>query len=742
MNCSRYLDLVQGERDSEAGQDSPQTPHPSGKGVEARQDASSSADTLTLANPLEWQLSITTDSSSTNKADPEIRDPPKAVIASAFPFLAGSNYAPGIRVPPCWSFSIGFHPIFSISADSPYSDRIFSITYSLRQQDGSDLPRWMEWNVEYMTLSGVTPCDRGEEAVAVREEYSIRMIGSLPPPDDVITAAQSFTVIVASHSLEYLAPSVLPGALTLNLTTGGERIEQPLILGGFGGVTGVFFDGEPLTAESIGSIRVAADWAAVEQAAGPAPRLLVLSQAQSDGTYLPITLITTTGERLELPLNLHFQPSFFRYTETAGWLDDVILVIGKDFNVSLQQNTTAETETTISEQLMIEDVPDWMEVHLWPLGISGVVPESTANQTRIELLLRHTDPDSFAISKSRWNINLLSPASSISGETDPEVGNADHRGIQPRVLIPILVFASLVSLALSMVAVMCVRKKRRAQKEESRKWAEVLLMDRMDADKGNCPTPQGTLSKRQEQTSTGSRDHNVCRPTPAYSQDTRTASPSKLQSFMESAITPSKAARRFAQNLKDRSKRYTQSFISYPMDYLESTFHQLSAKERYTPPWSSAPIQPPPPPSSPTPFRPVSVAASIAPLKYVDPPVSGLPSTNFTSDTLLHGRRGSVSSVSWEDAPSPRGNQRIVTTTGNEDTSSDASLNRKMVVMNSDDENLFQSNNGRPSNLFFAELCQRRSSILFPPQAHFPSSVGSFIDSVRTESRLADAPEQ
>lgn len=600
----------------------------------------------------------------------------------------------------------------------------------------------MEWHVEYMTFSGVTPCNGGDVVVAVQEEYRIRMIGSLPPPDEVITAAQSFTLIVASRSLEYLPPSLLPGALTLNLTTGGERIAQPLVFGGFGGVTGVFLDGEPLTAELIGSIRVAADWAAVVPAAGPAPRLLVLSLAQIDGAILPITLTSVTAERLELPLKLHFQPSFFRYPNKAGWLDDVNLVIGQDFNVSLQQNTTTGIGTTMSEQLMIENAPAWMEVHLESLGISGVVPENIANQTLIELFLSHIDQNSFAISKARWNITLLSPASSIPSESDPDSGKIHGGGIQARVLIPILVFASLVGLTLLLVATMFVRKKRRAQKEESRKWAEVLLMDQMDADKRkSAPSPR-PVSIRQEQLSTGPRNDTAARLTPAHDQETQSASPLKLKALLESAITPTKTAWKIAQNLKDRSKRYTKSFMSYPMDYLESTFHPIPAKERYTPPWSSVPIQPPPSPSSPTPFRPVSVAASIAPLKYVDPPVSGLPSTNFTSDTLLHGRRGSLSSVSWEDAPSPRGNQRIVSTPGNEDTSSDASLNRKLVVMNFDEESLFQSTHGRPPNLFFAELYQRRSSILYPPQAHFPSSVGSFKDSVSSDSRLADAPEQ
>lgn len=629
--------------------------------------------------------------------------------------------------------------------ESRYADRRFLFTYDLRLQDGSDLPGWMEWNVEYMTLSGVAPCIDGTDGLGTQKEYDIRMIGSLPPPDDAISAAQSFTLIVASHSFEYVQTRLEPGALTLNLTTGGERIGQPLTFGGFAGVSGVFFDGEPVDDELIGNIRVKADCASLEPAEGLAPRLLVVSRLQHDDTVLPLTLTTTYGERLNLPLNLSFQDSFFRYSAAAGWLNDMILVIGQAFNISLQHNTTTEIKRIQAEQLLVEDVPSWMNLHLEPLGISGAVPPDAANQTLIHLVLHHTDPETFAVSKARWNITLLSPGPPSKVGDDPDDGPG--HGLPPKVLIPILVFAILVGLGLLVVAGIFIRKMRRARKIESGKWGELLLLDRRDTNKSGSLTPSAFVPNLKDRASTVTRDDIVERPAPAYHQHLhvqRSSSPSKFKSLLGSAITPTKTARRIAQNIKDRSKRYTKSFMSYPMDYLESTLHPMHSIERNTPPWGSVPIQPPPPPpSSPTPYRPFSGAASIAPFKLIDPPVSGLPSTNFTSDTFLHGRRGSVSSVSWEDAPSPRGNQRIALTPRTEDTSSDASLNRKLVVMNLEDEHLFRSSNGRPPNLFFAELCQRHSSILHPPaMSHFPSSVGSFKESVRTDSRLADAPEQ
>jgi hypothetical protein len=306
-------------------------PHHSGDSIKARDEEPSSGNALTLANPLTWQLTTSTDPSSEDQDVPNIQNQPKAVISSAFPFFDGSNYAPGIRVPPCWSFSIGFHPIFSIPAESPYADRRYLISYSLRLQNGSDLPGWMDWNMEYITLSGVTPCAEETSGQEFQEEYGIRMIGSLPPPDDEITAAQSFTMIVAFHSFEYLRTRAGPGALTLNMTTGGERIEQPLLFGGFDGVSGVFLDGQPVTEESIEDVQVSADWASVETEQDAASRILILSHPKPNNTILPVTLTSIFGERLEVPLDLSFQDSFFRYS-AAGWLNNASLIVAAKYH--------------------------------------------------------------------------------------------------------------------------------------------------------------------------------------------------------------------------------------------------------------------------------------------------------------------------------------------------------------------------------------------------------------------------
>ncbi|KAI5453789.1 polarity establishment/cellular polarization [Naganishia albida] len=684
---------------------------------------------ITVINPLSWQLSATFNPSQTAQDIPKTYDQPKAVISSAFTFLDGSNYAPGLRIPPGWSFSVGFHPIFAPRSEGS-TGRDISIRYSLRLQDGADLPWWMVYDGEHLTLSGVTPWIGEGDPIPRQEIYAIRMIASIVSssydndPPETATFAQSFTLVVASHSFECLHRSDVPGILALKLTKGGGRVEQPLTFGAIGGVEGVYLDAQPVQERNIESARVGVEWASLQPATASSPRMLVIPRWRSDYKVLPTTLTNTYGEQLDVLIDLNFQDPIFRYSSQPGWLDNTKLHIGQDFSISLAQNTTRKIEQRglRQEVLVVEHLPSWMRLSLDPLEVSGSVPGDAANGTLVALVFRYTDPETFAVSKVSWNLTLVAEDKADGGGGDHPFKGEDadgRRGLSRRAVIVLAVLMSLLGVALLVGALFILRRNRKARRVEKRKWAEVLFRDRGAGSSGSFASQPFVSNSIQLQ-----------RPQAAYHQKLaphRPASPSKLKTLLESAITPTKKVRKLGLDFKDRSKRYTRSFMSYPIDYLDPT----------TPPSSCMPIQPPPPPPSPSPLRPVSLVASLAPFAAIDPPMSGLPSTNFTSDTFLHGRLGSASSASWEDAPS-----RHDGSSGHPTTETDNWMHGDLVVMNpEDDGQTLQAYNGRPPNLFYAELCHRNSSILRPRDAMpFPASVNSFVDSVRTEERVADAP--
>jgi hypothetical protein len=225
-------------------------------------------------------------------------------------------------------------------------------------------------------------------------------------------------------------------------------------------------------------------------------------------------------------------------------------------------------------------------------------------------------------------------------------------------------------------------------------------------------------------------------------------------------MTPTKKARKMVAEIKDRSlKRYTRSFMSYPIDYpnpngntsdtqpnrmeeeqdttateLVSIHHTAAVAEGKT---HAAP--------SPSPQRPISSIASLAPVPFIDPPLSGLPSTAFTSDSFLHGHHGhhTASPASWEEPADAVQVSHMLYPTDNVQyyAGSAGSIHPRFTIENPEASNQSDTEgHGEradlqqrpPDHFLFAELCHQQSTILRSrdPTNGFPYSITSAGDSV------------
>ncbi|KAJ9121006.1 hypothetical protein QFC24_004986 [Naganishia onofrii] len=783
--------------------------------IQKREEPEASTEGIILVNPLSWQLSSSSIPSSNDRTLPGVTSQPKAVIASAFPVSPDSNYSPGFRVPAGWSFSIGFHPIFSTSPTS------FSfLTYSLRSQDGSELPAWMMYDSEYMTLSGVTPWDKSVPQMIFR----LRMIGTLTSslPDGsseraITTAvAQSFTFILAQHTLEYLSSSsAQPGYVVLNLTTGGERVEQPFIFGiDAGDITGILLDGKQITESDIKDLLIdpsAVEWADLHSPTNISPRLLTLStgaagsSADAEKSELPIILTDNYGETLQVILKLKYKESVFRYSAgMPGWWFSTNLLIGQDFDIPLNQNLTREiTQRTIQQQqppqpqqqnaLGVKPLPSWMSLQLDPLTVSGTVPANVANQTLVSLAFQYRDPETFAVSTVKWNITLLLPPSpddepgtrDTTG-ADNASGSAAKGGLSRGKIIAIAGLSSILGLAILFAIAWFARKIFIARMLEKTKWASILhplpggyeqTNDRKAAGHAVCDSPPSFTSnlKGQKALSYQHVEEPSSRPpappqlayhrAPSYHK--RPSAPvNMVKSFIGTAMmTPTKKARKMVADMKDRSlKRYTRSFMSYPIDYpipshnTPDVHANQSGGEEDTSATELVPITasaagPTSTPPSPTPHRPTSVTASLAPFPFIDPPLSGLPSTAFTSDSFLHGHHPQTASpASWEESANAAqvSHMRYLSHNNNVQYyagSADA-IQARLTIANPESNNPRtehgvcndhgeQQQQSRPppasSNRFLlAEICHQQSTILRSqdPTTGFSYSITSAGDSI------------
>lgn len=107
---------------------------------------------------------------------------------------------PALRIPPSWSFSVGFQ-------SGTFSD---VVRYAISQADGSAPPPWLKFDSVSGTLSGVAPYIRPSDPPTV---ISLSLHGV---DQNGYSSVQSpFDVVVAAHDLRSIRP--LP---TINVTTG------------------------------------------------------------------------------------------------------------------------------------------------------------------------------------------------------------------------------------------------------------------------------------------------------------------------------------------------------------------------------------------------------------------------------------------------------------------------------------------------------------------------------------------
>ena len=106
---------------------------------------------------------------------------------------------PALRIPPSWSFSIGFQ-------SNTFSD---VIRYAVSQEDGSTPPSWLRFDNVSSTLSGVAPYIRPNDPPTV-VPLSLHGIDQ----NGYSSAQSPFDVVVAAYELRSIRP--LP---TINVTT-------------------------------------------------------------------------------------------------------------------------------------------------------------------------------------------------------------------------------------------------------------------------------------------------------------------------------------------------------------------------------------------------------------------------------------------------------------------------------------------------------------------------------------------
>lgn len=226
---------------------------------------------------------------------------------------------PALRIPPGWSFSIGFQ------YDTFKSDG--NVYYAATKADGSPIPEWIYFNPKEITFNGFTPKATN---ISGTTPYTISL--ALHGSDQQGYSASSllFDVVISQHELS-LAASSLP---TINITS-----ETPFSVSLSSPVDfyGVLLDGKQIQPAQIVALEVDTsyygDWLKYDTASrtlsGQPPGSL---EDGDRSTLLPITLTTTVNQTIETNVSIAVVPSYFATSQ----LQPILVNPGQpiDFNLT------------------------------------------------------------------------------------------------------------------------------------------------------------------------------------------------------------------------------------------------------------------------------------------------------------------------------------------------------------------------------------------------------------------------
>ena len=232
---------------------------------------------------------------------------------------------PALRIPPQWSFSIGFQGDTVTSSDE--------VHYEVLQADGSALPSWMTFSPGEITLNGVTP-----HADRIPSTVTLSLVLHASDQEDYTAASLPFDIVVASHELSASNVS-LP---TINITASTQFFVSLSTTADF---SGIFVDGQPLEPANVTVLNIDTsqyNWlkydASIMALSGQPPDDLKATKGGPD-PLVPVSLTTNFNQTLNTNISLAVVPSYF----TESNFDDIVADPGQEIHFSLVPDLSNST---------------------------------------------------------------------------------------------------------------------------------------------------------------------------------------------------------------------------------------------------------------------------------------------------------------------------------------------------------------------------------------------------------------
>ncbi|KAG6886215.1 hypothetical protein C0993_010777 [Termitomyces sp. T159_Od127] len=329
----------------------------------------------------------------TKNAEPLLNLPLSGQFSVPAPFLSSvfvmspktgiPTEIPALRIPPKWSFSIGFQYETFLSPTEMY--------YYARQRDGSPLPKWMTFNPKAITLNGVTP---EESQVSQPAIISLSLYAS--DREGYSASSLPFALVISEHELSM---SSSPAILNITAETSFSISFVSRL-----GMLGVLVDGRPLEESEIQALVIDTsgfDWLKYDNGSRTLsgdPGNATLGQ-----TYPLLVSLEAFNQTLRVPLCLEIVSSYF----LSPILSPIQGIPGEMIEYDLQRDLSDVTRHEDDEVTVAFDPPkagEWLSFHHESRKLAGTVPTDFNEQ---QITITFTAYSSVTHSNSRARLSIV-----------------------------------------------------------------------------------------------------------------------------------------------------------------------------------------------------------------------------------------------------------------------------------------------------------------------------------------------
>jgi hypothetical protein len=362
-----------------------------------------------------------------------------SAITSAYPYDVDSIYHPGVRVPPNWSFSLGFQ---SYTFANPNGAKVY---YSANMVDGSPLPDWLYFNNGSVTFDGVAP------SLSKTQVFQVVLAGA-----DVVgfqDIRESFNITISPRNFT----TVQGSRPALNITADGRPLNASVNVAD---IHDWLVDGKPLEQGDIASFNLDLSTTKVDGLTFDSSNSSLVGSVSSDMAGKRVTvsigLVHKAGDILNSTLDIAFLPSIWKQDQLAP----SILTPGQDYKVDLRDQLNKHDEAF---ELTYKVDPDRAAAHV-QMDKDHVISGNFPTDIDYNSVVVHLN----AIHRGTRAVSTADITLSLTGHGTEPATLAAKKGLPKTAVIAIATISALAGIIVLLgLILLCRRRSRRGQTEKN-----------------------------------------------------------------------------------------------------------------------------------------------------------------------------------------------------------------------------------------------------------------------------------